>query len=166
MVKITNKSKPEIIWPDHVGDEAYVAVNEAVVKTAIQQKALGKLKGWLCDACLGGGIVLQAISEKTKPMGTVIRKSARQEKMASKKPPMAGPIIKPSDTATPIIPRLRPNWFGGKFSLIIAGPMDIIMAAPIAWLNLENISQVRFIAEAHARDPMAKRKSPQEYSFL
>ena len=68
----------------------------------------------------------------TTPSGTRVQKMARQSIRSIKTPPSAGPAIAPAPTVETISPSPVPRFEGGNAAVMIAAPLAIVIAEPMA----------------------------------
>jgi len=92
--------------------------------------------------------------------GTVTRKIDFHEKYVSSRPLTRGPDIKPEAVAIPTRPRLRPRLSAGNTALIIAGPEDIIIDAPIPCTKRLSSNRSKLEENAQPSEPKQKIKTP------
>jgi hypothetical protein len=71
-----------------------------------------------------------------------------------------GPAMKPSDTDTPMEPSPLPTSWGGKASVTMAAPQEMVMAAPTACRARKKINCPMLPARAHADNPRVKTTIP------
>ncbi len=68
-------------------------------------------------------------------MGTLMRNITGQVKLAIRIPPKLGPVIFPTPTMLPVMPRALPLSPGGKALETIPIPVAIIILAPMACIT-------------------------------
>ena len=66
------------------------------------------------------------------PKGILTQKMLRQPNVEIRSPPRLGPEIRPALTTMAKVPSAPPRSFEGKVCVMIAGPLAMSMAAPIA----------------------------------
>jgi len=107
------------------------------------------------------GITFQAHREPKIPIGILIKKMLAQPKVAVRKPPKTGPAVRAIDTVIPITPRAFPRCWGGVMLVIIAGPIAIIIPAPMAWRARKIMRAKMLGANPHNREPIVKTANPE-----
>ena len=96
----------------------------------------------------------------SRPIGALIRKTARQVATWVRTPPRAGPRLRPIATLTPLSPRARPRSLAGNVRATIAGPMAMIIAAPTPWATRKPTRAATFGEEPQHTLAMVKIVKP------
>ena len=75
-------------------------------------------------------------------------------------PPTGAPAVSPAATTLETAPRACPRRSRGKTWVTMAGPIDIMAAAPSAWTPRAATSAGSDHAEPHSPEPRVKRSIP------
>ena len=102
----------------------------------------------------------------TSTRGTVAKKTARQPKASTRKPPVAGPATAPAPTIVIIMPMALPRSVGGKAAMTMAMPVPCVMAAPAPCTMRARMSRPRSAARPAHREPMISVSDPMRYTRL
>ena len=79
------------------------------------------------------GRIRAAQAMATSPTGTLTRKIARHVASSVRRPPSAGPRVRPIETLMALRPSARPRSPGPNVRATMAGPIAMSIAAPTPW---------------------------------